>query len=136
MARATGWTLRSCGIRDRGCGDIHRLWLAGAKCSAGQCRARWWSRRAVSLPEFFLVGDGGYCRRVLGFGLGLYEYGEPDWSGAHGFSHSLDRGPLRLDNLISGGGGVVLGSRRELAGGGSIETTHEMIEGYSRARGA
>ena len=127
VARAARWTLRTCGIFDCDGRNIHRLRLAGSKCAAGQRRARRWSRCAVFLAEFLLVGDGRHCRGIFGFGVGLHEYGKSDWSGAHRFSHSLDRSPIRLDDLISSGGWVVRGRCGELAGRGSIAATQSFI---------
>ncbi len=124
MARTARGTLRSCGICNR-CGrHIYGLWLASAKRPAGERRTRGRSRRVVLVAEFFLVGNGRYCGRVFGFSIGLYEYGKPTTSGTHSYSNSLDCSSIRLDHIISGGGWFVRGWRGELAGGGSIATTH------------
>ena len=76
-----------------------------------------------SVAEFFLVGDGRHCRGVFGVGVRLHEYGESDWSRDHGYSHSLDRCPIRLDNFISGRGRAVRGRCGELAGSRSYAAT-------------
>ena len=80
-------------------------------------RARRWSRCALSLSKFFLVGNRRSCGRLLRLGIGLHEYGEPDRGGTHGVSHSLDRSQVRMDDLISSGGRVVPGRRGKLVDG-------------------
>ena len=124
MARIARWTLRTRGIFDRRGRDIYCLRLTGSKCAPRQRRACRGGRCALFVAEFLLVSDGRHCRRVLGLGIGLYEYGQPVGSGAHGISYSLDRGTIRLDDLVPSGSWVVRGRCRELAGRGSIAATH------------
>src|SRR5579864_4539208 len=131
MARAARWTLWSGSIRHHLCRDIYCLRLTSSERTARKRRTRRRSGRAVPVPEFLLVGDRRYCRRLRWFGVRLHEYGKPDRSGTHGFPHSVDRSPIWLDNVISGSGCVVPGRRSQLAGGGSIPTTHGPGSGCS-----
>ena len=74
-------------------------------------------------PRVLSGRNGRHWRRVLGLGIGLYEYGRPVGSGAHGYAYSLDRGPIRLDDLIPGRGCVMRGRCRKLAARRSIAST-------------
>ncbi len=130
LSKRLGPRVGRCGIAvfcDFDSRNIYRSRLPGSERAAGQRCARGRSRCAVFISEFFLVGDRRYCRRVCWFGIRLHEYGKPDWSGSYGFSHSLDRRPIWLDDFISSGGCAVSGRRIELAGGGSIATTQSFF---------
>src|ERR1700687_3914929 len=124
MERAARWTLWFSSMRHQLCRHIYLLRLASSERTARKRRTRRRSGRAVPVPEFLLVGDSRYCWRLLWFGVRLHEYGKPDRSGTHRILHSMDRGPIWLDNVISGSSFVVPGRRSELAGGGSVPTAH------------
>ena len=54
-------------------------------------------------PKFFLVGNRRHRWRFSRVCLGLYEYGRSDRWSLDRLSHSLDRGSIRLDCIVSGG---------------------------------
>ena len=84
-------------------GIFDRLRLASSGRTPGQRCASWRRGRTLFVAEFFLVGNRRHRRRFSRVGLGLYEYGWSDWWSLDRLSHSLDRGSIRLDCIVSGG---------------------------------